>query len=110
MRMIEIETTRDARNRGLVSFIYGEQHPDTAIIFCHGFPGCSSGVLLPEMAERLSRDYLVCRFDFRGHGKSKGKFHDSSIGLFLKDLDYVVGHVRRQYSPIPEYWHQFRIR
>lgn len=96
MKQFKIATTN---NQQLESFLYGEENSNTAIIMCHGFSGSSSGVMSPKIAEELSKDYLVCRFDFRGQGDSDGDFHKSSISLELEDLDYVVKHIKSNYSP-----------
>lgn len=55
--------------------------------------------MFPKIAEELSKDYLVCRFDFRGQGDSDGDFYDSSISLELEDLDYVIRHIQSTYTP-----------
>lgn len=96
MKQFKITT---ANNQQLESFLYGEENSNTAIIMCHGFSGSSSGIMSPKIAEQLSKDYLVCRFDFRGQGDSDGNFHKSSISLELEDLDYVVKHIKSNYSP-----------
>lgn len=96
MQHLKIET---AEKQKLNTYIYGTENAQTAIIFCHGFSGNSSGLFKPQLAEELSHKYLVCRFDFRGQGNSDGKFHDTSITHELEDLDCVVAYVRRQYSP-----------
>ena len=90
-----IPTERKAK---LKAFVYGAQHK-TALIVCHGFTGNSSGIFFPELSKQLSKDYLVCRFDFAGQGKSEGLFYDTSITSELNDLDSVVRYIKDQYSP-----------
>ena len=95
-KQVSIET---AGKEKISAYFYGEENRDTAVIFCHGFTGSSSGLYKPKLAEALADKYLVCRFDFRGHGDSEGKFYDSSITRELEDLDTVVKYLKKQYSP-----------
>ncbi|MCA9486531.1 alpha/beta fold hydrolase [Candidatus Woesearchaeota archaeon] len=83
----------------LETFLYGEKEGRDAIIMCHGFSGSSSNGILSQIAQALSKKYVVCRFDFRGQGASEGDFYDSSITLELEDLSFVVDYVKKKYSP-----------
>ncbi len=44
------------------------------IIIVHGFYNSSQAVVLADLADKLSADYDVFSFDFRGHGQSSGYF------------------------------------
>ena len=90
-----IQTAEKAKLKAYVHNPTGAQ----AIIMCHGFSGCSTGPLGDKLAEMLAARFLVCRFDFRGQGKSDGKFFDTCITKELEDLDAVVAFVRNKYSP-----------
>jgi alpha-beta hydrolase superfamily lysophospholipase len=66
---------------------------------CHGFTGDSSGLFLPNLAEDLSQEYLVCKFDFSGQGKSEGNFHTTSITKEINDLNSVINKIKQKYFP-----------
>lgn len=83
----------------LKTYLHNPSRGARVIIMCHGFSGNSSGPLGTTLAELLSSEYFVCRFDFRGQGQSEGRFYDSCITRELEDLDRIVSYVRKQYAP-----------
>ena len=69
------------------------------IICCHGLYSNKDSKKYVELAEKACRNGISCvRFDFRGCGKSKGKFEDSILSNRVKDLDKVVNFVKKEYN------------
>ena len=83
----------------LKTYIHNPAKNLTAFIFCHGFPACSNSSFYQRMSEIISKDSLVCRFDFRGQGKSDGTFFNSSITHKIEDLDNIIKYVKNNYHP-----------
>lgn len=97
MRELWIQTEKGLK---LKAFVYNTCKSPTAIIICHGFTGNCSTIFLPRIAEKLSENYLVCRFDFRGQGQSEGSFYDTCITLELEDLHRIVEYISLNYHPL----------
>jgi glycosyltransferase involved in cell wall biosynthesis/pimeloyl-ACP methyl ester carboxylesterase len=62
------------------------------VIIAHGFYNNKDTFLFRKIAEALSKEYDVIVFDFRGHGKSGGKF--SWTAYEHKDLQAVIGYAK----------------
>ena len=90
---------KNEQNLKLKTFIYNGKKGIPAIILCHGFSGNSSGTIAPYLSEKLSKDKLICRFDFSGQGQSEGKFYDSSITNEITDLAKVIEFLKENYEP-----------
>ena len=99
MKKFEEIWIKTNNNLKLKSYIYNPKKELITIIMCHGFSGNSSGIFNPKFAEELSKKYLVCRFDFRGQGKSEGRFYNSSITIELEDLKNIISYIKKYYQP-----------
>lgn len=97
--MIElwVKTNNDLN---LKTYIHNPSQGLTAFIFCHGFPADSNSMFYQRMAEILAKNSLVCRFDFRGQGKSDNTFYNSSITDEIEDLGYMVKYIKENYNPL----------
>jgi uncharacterized protein len=66
------------------------------VIFSHGFTGNKDRPLLVTVANALEEaGYAVLRFDYRGSGRSIGKFEDMSVGGMIEDLQKAIDVVSR---------------
>ncbi|MBI2974980.1 MAG: alpha/beta fold hydrolase [Deltaproteobacteria bacterium] len=78
--------------------------PDNAkaiIIFNHGL-GDHLGRYADFARHFIEREYGICLFDMRGHGKSGGRrTHCRSIIDFYKDLSLVIEMAQNAYSSLP---------
>ncbi len=69
------------------------------IVACHGLYSTKDSPKYKEMGEHYSRQgYNFLRFDFRGCGKSKGDFSQSTLTNRLRDLKHILLHIRNHYS------------
>lgn len=60
------------------------------VILCHGFTANKNHPLLKTLAKYLERRGIASiRFDFNGHGKSKGKFQDMTVLNEIEDAKKV---------------------
>jgi len=84
----DVETEDKVR----ISALHYKKGHDKVIVLAHGFYNNKEVYLFREMAQRLSHDYDVVSFDFRGHGKSSGLFswttHEN------KDLKAVIDYLK----------------
>ena len=65
------------------------------VILCHGFTADKNHVLLKTLAKYLERRGIASiRFDFNGHGKSKGKFQDMTVLNEIEDAKKVYEYAR----------------
>lgn len=76
---------------------YRADHAEV-IILAHGFYNSKQAVLFKEMATRLLDEYDVIVFDFRGHGKSSGRF--SWTANEHRDLQAVLDYAEKDYEQI----------
>lgn len=61
------------------------------VILSHGFTSNMDSPLLRELADDLVRSGIgVLRFDFNGHGKSEGEFHNMTVLNEMEDLKKVI--------------------
>lgn len=69
------------------------------IVACHGLYSTKDSPKYKEMGEQYSRQgYNILRFDFRGCGKSKGDFSQSTLTNRLHDLRHVLLYIRNHYA------------
>lgn len=61
------------------------------IVFCGGFRSDMEGTKATHLAQWCAREnHPFLRFDYRGHGRSEGRFEEGTIGLWREDaLDMV---------------------
>jgi pimeloyl-ACP methyl ester carboxylesterase len=76
---------------------FKNRHPNVVII-AHGFYNSKDAELLEGLAKKLTGDYDVFMFDFRGHGKSSGLFTWTSKEN--NDLAAVLDYLQAQYEKI----------
>lgn len=85
--------------KGAEGMLHAElQKPETAkdkkvplVIICHGFSGNCDAKLLTDIADDLLKDGIASiRFDFNGHGKSKGEFQNMTVPNEIQDLKNVI--------------------
>jgi alpha-beta hydrolase superfamily lysophospholipase len=78
--------------------------PDRAkalIIFIHGL-GDHLGRYADFARHFIQRDYGICLFDMRGHGKSGGRrTHCRSFIDFFKDLSLIIEMAQKSYGSLP---------
>jgi pimeloyl-ACP methyl ester carboxylesterase len=78
------------KREGLPDLAYIKQEGDAdkpTIVFLGGFRSDMEGtkaIFLEEQCKQAGYGYL--RFDYRGHGISKGKFEEACIGEWLQDV------------------------
>jgi pimeloyl-ACP methyl ester carboxylesterase len=85
-------TARKARAEGES----GEVSARPGLIFLGGFKSDMTGgkaLALEDFARRNDRDFL--RFDYRGHGRSAGRFEDGTIGLWAADALAMLDELTR---------------
>ena len=62
-----------------------------AVILCHGFNTNKDHELMFGLWDAISRVGFVClRFDFTGHGESKGSFRDFTISQSIRDVKSAI--------------------
>jgi len=87
---VEFENKRE-KIRGILHIPDNENPP--AIIMCHGFTGNMNEDhdLFVHAAKKFCENgFVVLRFDFRGSGKSEGKFIDMTISGEVSDLKKAI--------------------
>jgi pimeloyl-ACP methyl ester carboxylesterase len=69
-----------------------KQETKKCIILCHGMSmDKDENGIFTELAKRLANEnFVVFRFDFRGHGESEGNSVDMTIGGEVRDLEAAV--------------------
>lgn len=75
-----------------ISFEHNNNDSDALIIICPGFFNSKDNRWMRKSVELVSSEYDALIFDFRGHGKSKGKF--SWLSRESNDLEAVLGYAR----------------
>ncbi|MBW2985773.1 alpha/beta fold hydrolase [Candidatus Woesearchaeota archaeon] len=62
-----------------------------AVIVCHGLAGNKDAKNKVDLAEELFKNgFLVLKFDFHGHGKSEGEFHDINLTQEIDDAKSAI--------------------
>ena len=62
-----------------------------AVVICHGFDSNKDNEFIFSLWDNISRAGFVCmRFDFTGHGESKGSFRDFTITQEIRDVKNAV--------------------
>jgi len=88
-----------------IEYLHREENPDLAydydqvgsaitIVFLGGFRSDMMGTkaeFLKQLCNEKGIDFL--RFDYRGHGQSKGEFADACIGDWLEDVLNIINQV-----------------
>jgi len=82
-------TTGDGK---CIALIHIKKGFSKVVIIAHGFYNNKDTFLFRGIAEAFSKEYDVIVFDFRGHGKSNGKF--SWTALEQKDLQAVIAYAK----------------
>lgn len=77
-------------------FTFPKIQTQTCIVLCHGITvDKNEGGIFTELANKLSSNFAVFRFDFRGHGESEGNSIDMTIEGEEKDFkaafEYLKG-------------------
>ncbi len=88
-------TTVDHQKISFQHFKHGSQ---AVVIIAHGYYNSKECVVLQQLAQELSGEYDVFMFDFRGHGKSSGRFTWTSREG--NDLRAVLDFIAPQYSQV----------
>ncbi len=81
-----------------IEYYHYEAKHDKIIIIAHGFYNSKDAVLLEKLAESLLDEYDVFMFDFRGHGKSGGRF--TWMSKEEEDLISVLNYLDGKYKRI----------
>lgn len=90
----EISASLKSSDGNIVAYKHIKNKGDKVIILAPGFYNNKETYLFKEMANKLSKDYDVICFDFRGHGKSSGLF--TWTANEYKDLRAVVDYAKEQ--------------
>jgi pimeloyl-ACP methyl ester carboxylesterase len=85
-------TTEDGKH---IALIHIQRGSSKVVIIAHGFYNNKDTFLFRGMAEEFSKEYDVIMFDFRGHGKSSGRF--SWTALEQKDLQAVIAYAKENH-------------
>ena len=88
-------------SKGLLSTLVqrpaGSEDRQPVVILMHGFGGNKGGQLLTLTADSLlARGIAVVRFDFNGHGQSKGKFEEMTVPNEIEDAKCIYNYVMQQ--------------
>ncbi len=78
----------------------GNETASDIVIFVHGF-GTDKGEgehLFVELADYLSSEFLIIRFDQSGYGSSQGLQQDATPAKAAQDLDHILRYTRQKYS------------
>ncbi len=84
------------KRQGLPTLAYMKSEGDAdkpIVMFLGGFRSDMEGtkaIFLEEQCKQAGIGYI--RFDYRGHGKSEGKFEESCIGDWLQDSLDILSH------------------
>lgn len=70
----------------------------SVLIIAHGWFMTKDSKAFLDLANEFKSDYDVIVFDFRGHGKSSGRYTFSSKEFF--DLDTVINFAKKKYENI----------
>lgn len=66
-----------------------------AVVLCHGFALNKDNELMFGLWDAISRAGFVClRFDFTGHGDSKGNFRELTISQEIRDVKNAVEYLK----------------
>jgi len=68
------------------------------IVIAHGFFNSKDSVLIKRLAGELGKDFDIITFDFRGHGKSKGRFYWTAKEHL--DLEAILNFASSDYERI----------
>jgi hypothetical protein len=81
-----------------ISYNHYQNGFEKVIIIAHGFNNSKDNQIFKDISNRLAEVFDVFIFDFRGHGKSEGKFFFSS----KEDLDLkaIFEYLKPMYSKI----------
>jgi hypothetical protein len=80
--------------------IEGNESAYEIVVFVHGF-GTDKGEghhLFAELADYLSEDFLLLRFDQSGYGKSGGLQSEANPAKAAQDLDVILQYVWQEYT------------
>ncbi len=77
--------------------IYNTKH-DSVVILAHGWLMTKNSKAFTQMAKDFSKNYDVIVLDFRGHGKSSGKYSFGSKEI--NDLKPVIDFAHKKYKKI----------
>lgn len=78
--------------------VYGHGAREAAVIICPGFFQSKDTATFQRMSRALAQDYDVLAMDFRGHGRSSGRFTFSAQER--ADLDAVLAFTQQRYPRI----------
>ncbi len=68
-----------------------------AVVFCGGFKSNMNGSKAQAIeAWCQKRSWAYCRFDYRGHGQSAGKFEEGNISLWLEDTLSILDSIENE--------------
>lgn len=88
-------TTND--NINIAYNLYEKGH-DEVVILAHGWFMTKDSKAFTKIAEEFSNYYDVLVFDFRGHGKSSGKY---TFGINeINDMESIIEHAHKNYKKV----------
>ncbi len=78
------------------------ENTKTIVILCHGFASSKDGHTPPALQQILNKENIsTFRFDFFGHGESRGDFEDMTISEAVDDILNAISLVKKRgYSKI----------
>ena len=83
-------------DRENIAYAHRQDGHKKCVVIAPGFFNSKDSELLGQMGDRLSAEYDVFSFDFRGHGKSSGVFTWTSRED--KDLSAVLDFLKDKYE------------
>jgi pimeloyl-ACP methyl ester carboxylesterase len=90
---------KNQKGEVLQGFVNLPRKYDTALIFCHGFPGNAigeGGKRIGKTFEKLG--YLTLRFCFSGTSPSEGRFEDKLMSQESAEIGYAIDFLTENYS------------
>ena len=74
-----------------IKYLYIKNNSKIAVVFFHGFMSDMTGAkptTLQKFCRKLKLDFL--KFEYSGHGKSKGRFVEGNISKWTNDAKQLI--------------------
>src|SRR3989344_7719576 len=90
---------KNGKGLTLRGVIHLPKNYDSAIIYCHGFPGSAKGSSTKRFAKTFEKlGFLVLRFNFSHTPNSDGKFQDKLMSKEVSDIKYAISFLKKNYK------------
>lgn len=81
-----------------IAFNHYDSGRNTVVVIAHGWYMCKDTKPFRKMSEEFFKNFDVITMDFRGHGKSSGRY--TFTANEPKDLKAVINYAKKRYSKI----------